>query len=62
MASSFSGAGCFAFLCDIADVGGLTNLKRWLQERTGAFTAEARAYGLPEPKGLLLPSQGSGQV
>ncbi|MDQ7779790.1 MAG: AAA family ATPase [Planctomycetota bacterium] len=40
--------------CGIGDVGGLANLKRWLTERAGAFGAEARAYGLPEPKGLLL--------
>lgn len=40
--------------CGMEDVGGLANLKRWLFERSGAFSAEARAYGLPEPKGLLL--------
>ncbi len=36
------------------DVGGLTSLKEWLKERDAAFNAEARAFGLPEPKGLLL--------
>ena len=38
----------------LADVGGLGNLKQWLQRRTGAFGPSARAYGLPAPKGLLI--------
>ncbi|MGF1509583.1 MAG: AAA family ATPase [Myxococcota bacterium] len=38
----------------LADVGGLGELKRWLQARTRAFGAEARQFGLPAPKGLLL--------
>ncbi|SRR5579875_28352 len=38
----------------IDQVGGLENLKKWLIERKGAFTESARAYGLPQPKGLLL--------
>ncbi|MBA2664433.1 MAG: AAA family ATPase [Bradymonadaceae bacterium] len=36
------------------DVGGLSALKGWLGERSRAFSQEARAYGLPAPKGLLL--------
>lgn len=36
------------------DVGGLGELKRWLQARSRAFGPEARAFGLPPPKGLLL--------
>ncbi len=36
------------------DVGGLDQLKGWVQERSGLFTAEARASGLPIPKGILL--------
>lgn len=36
------------------DIGGLTSLKRWLTRRRNAFTEGARAFGLPEPKGLLL--------
>jgi AAA+ superfamily predicted ATPase len=36
------------------DVGGLGELKRWLRERRRAFTDEARRYGLPLPRGLLL--------
>jgi SpoVK/Ycf46/Vps4 family AAA+-type ATPase len=36
------------------DVGGLGLLKEWLRLRERAFTAEARAYGLPTPKGITL--------
>lgn len=43
-------------------VGGLENLKEWLGKRAAAFTAEARAFGLPAPKGiLLLGIQGCGK-
>ncbi|MEN9238662.1 MAG: AAA family ATPase, partial [Thermostichus sp. DG_1_6_bins_120] len=35
-------------------VGGLEELKRWLLQRSGAFTERARAYGLPQPKGMLI--------
>jgi SpoVK/Ycf46/Vps4 family AAA+-type ATPase len=35
-------------------VGGLEELKRWLLQRSEAFTERARAYGLPAPKGLLI--------
>jgi len=38
----------------LAAVGGLQNLKDWLHRRARAFTAEAHAFGLPEPRGLLL--------
>jgi len=38
----------------IKNVGGLENLKKWLDERSYAFTERAREYGLPQPKGLLL--------
>jgi len=38
----------------LADVGGLGELKRWLQERRRAFGPEARSFGLPVPRGLLL--------
>ena len=36
------------------DIGGLDQLKAWLQRRAGAFGASAKAYGLPAPKGLLI--------
>ena len=35
-------------------VGGLDNLKSWLVARKSAYSAKARAYGLPAPKGALL--------
>jgi AAA+ superfamily predicted ATPase len=38
----------------LTDVGGLANLKEWLTARGAAFGEEARLFGLPEPKGLLL--------
>jgi hypothetical protein len=38
----------------LGDVGGLGELKRWLQERRRAFGQEARQFGLPSPRGLLL--------
>lgn len=44
------------------EVGGLGNLKDWLRQRSTAFSDAARAYGLPEPKGLfLLGVQGCGK-
>jgi SpoVK/Ycf46/Vps4 family AAA+-type ATPase len=39
---------------DLGGVGGLDYLKTWLDRRTSAFSDEARRFGLPEPKGLLL--------
>ena len=38
----------------LADVGGLESLKEWLRARGTAFGEEARRFGLPAPKGLLL--------
>lgn len=43
-------------------VGGMDLLKNWLAKRTRAFSEEARNYGLPEPRGLLLVGvQGCGK-
>jgi hypothetical protein len=43
-------------------VGGMAVLKEWLTKRAAAFTDEARAFGLPAPKGvLLLGVQGCGK-
>lgn len=43
-------------------VGGLQGLKGWLRERERAFGQEARDFGLPTPKGLLLVGvQGCGK-
>ena len=36
------------------DIGGIRQLQEWLQRRGGAFSASAKAYGLPAPKGLLI--------
>jgi SpoVK/Ycf46/Vps4 family AAA+-type ATPase len=45
-----------------ANVGGLAILKDWLNKRAAAFTQEARAFGLPPPKGILmLGVQGCGK-
>ena len=47
---------------DFSNVGGLAVLKDWLNKRAVAFTDEARAFGLPAPKGiLLLGVQGCGK-
>jgi hypothetical protein len=47
---------------DFSNVGGLAVLKDWLHKRAMAFTDEARAFGLPAPKGiLLLGVQGCGK-
>jgi SpoVK/Ycf46/Vps4 family AAA+-type ATPase len=46
----------------LTDVGGLETLKGWLRKRVRAFSDEARAFGLPEPKGILLVGvQGCGK-
>ncbi len=39
---------------EMSNIGGLGNLKTWLDIRSRAFTREAREFGLPEPKGILL--------
>ena len=47
---------------DMAEVGGLDNLKDWLRSRSHSFSEKARKYGLPQPKGLfLLGVQGCGK-
>ncbi|MEK7433508.1 MAG: AAA family ATPase [Cyanobacteriota bacterium] len=47
---------------NMKDVGGVSNLKKWLKKRDSAFTKKARNYGLPQPKGiLLLGVSGSGK-
>ena len=39
---------------NIEDVGGAKELKKWLRQRGRAFSKEARDFGLPTPRGLLL--------
>jgi SpoVK/Ycf46/Vps4 family AAA+-type ATPase len=48
---------------DLGSVGGLNELKNWLNTRKRAFTKEASDFGLPEnPKGILLVGvQGAGK-
>ena len=47
---------------NFSHVGGLTVLKDWLQKRAVTFTDEARNFGLPAPKGILiLGVQGCGK-
>lgn len=47
---------------NFAHVGGLAVLKDWLNKRSMAFSDDARAFGLPPPKGiLLLGVQGCGK-
>jgi len=38
----------------LSTVGGIDGLKQWLASRTSAFGERARAFGLPQPRGLLL--------
>lgn len=46
----------------MSDIGGLENLKKWLQKRVGALSQRAENYGLPAPKGLFLVGvQGTGK-
>ena len=46
----------------IANLGGLENLKDWLKKRKTAFGLQALNYGLPTPRGLLLIGiQGTGK-
>jgi len=45
-----------------AHIGGLAVLKEWLSKRALAFSDEARSFGLPAPKGILmLGVQGCGK-
>ena len=36
------------------DIGGLDNLKRWLQKRNGAWLSDAQQWSIPAPKGVLI--------
>lgn len=46
----------------MGDIGGLENLKRWLEKRKLAFSGRAEDFGLPLPKGvLMLGVQGCGK-
>ena len=47
---------------NIQRIGGVDNLKEWLQKRKSSFSIQASNYGLPTPRGLLLIGiQGTGK-
>ncbi len=47
---------------NMASIGGLENLKRWLAERRGAWEDRGREFGLESPKGMIiLGVQGCGK-
>jgi len=47
---------------NMAAVGGLENLKHWLQQRRGAWEDSAREFGLEPPRGMIvLGVQGCGK-
>jgi len=47
---------------EFSDIGGLENLKLWLENRKESFSEKAKLYGLPTPRGLLLAGiQGTGK-
>ncbi len=47
---------------NMASLGGLENLKRWLAERRGSWQEEARDFGLEPPRGvIILGVQGCGK-
>jgi ATP-dependent 26S proteasome regulatory subunit len=53
---------CVRWEAGFEAVGGLDRLKAFLTSRRDAFSAEARAFGLPAPRGLcLLGVQGCGK-
>ena len=52
----------FATTESFAAIGGLKVLKEWLEKRAVALTEDARAFGLPAPRGvLILGVQGCGK-
>jgi SpoVK/Ycf46/Vps4 family AAA+-type ATPase len=47
---------------NMASIGGLENLKHWLQQRRGAWEDSAREFGLEPPRGvIILGVQGCGK-
>lgn len=46
----------------LTDIGGLSDLKQWIVSRQDNFGKEARSFGIPTPKGMLmLGVQGCGK-
>ncbi|MFT5049808.1 MAG: AAA+ superfamily predicted ATPase [Chlamydiales bacterium] len=61
---TLGGSGLLEFHAPVEDVpvGGMGNLRTWLEKRRAALSQEARAFGLDAPKGiLLLGVQGCGK-
>ena len=47
---------------DLDEIGGMRNLKKWLNQRRDVFSAQAKAFGIVPPKGvLMLGVQGAGK-
>jgi ATP-dependent 26S proteasome regulatory subunit len=47
---------------DLSEIGGLSRLKAWLEQRAAAMDERAREYGLAAPRGvLMLGVQGAGK-
>jgi len=47
---------------DLSEIGGMKQLKKWLNQRKGAFSSNAEEFGLQSPKGvLMLGVQGAGK-
>ncbi len=47
---------------DLSEIGGMRRLKKWLNQRKGAFSSTAEEFGLQAPKGvLMLGVQGAGK-
>lgn len=47
---------------DLSEIGGMSRLKKWLNQRKGAFNPKAEQFGLQPPKGvLMLGVQGAGK-
>jgi len=41
-------------VADFGDIGGLGDIKAWLQQRNEGFSQRARDFGLPNPRGVML--------
>ncbi|MHC4123259.1 MAG: AAA family ATPase [Planctomycetota bacterium] len=47
---------------DLSEIGGMRNLKKWLEMRKNAFSPDAEGFGLRAPRGvLMLGVQGAGK-
>ncbi|NLR66600.1 AAA family ATPase [Chitinophaga varians] len=38
----------------MGDIGGLENLKKWLEKRADSWSEQARKYNIPAPRGVLI--------